>query len=44
MDSSAASSRYNIYSNPHKGLRLALGAVLAAAGRVDHVDVGPLDF
>lgn len=38
MDRSAASSRYNIYSNPHKALRLALGEVLAAAGRVDPRD------
>ncbi len=38
MDSSAGSSRYNIYSSPHKGLRLALGEVLAAAGRLDPRD------
>ncbi len=30
--------RYNIYSNPHKALRLALGELLVAAGRVDPCD------
>lgn len=35
MDPVPVSLRYNIYSHPHKALRLALGEVLAAAGRVD---------
>ncbi|NJD31718.1 MAG: hypothetical protein FIB04_07515 [Gammaproteobacteria bacterium] len=33
-----ARARYNIYSNPHKALRLALGETVAAAGRVDTHD------
>jgi hypothetical protein len=40
-----AKPRYNIYSNPHKAMRLALGEVLVAAGRVDphdDADVGNL--
>jgi len=38
MDRISASPRHNIYSNPHKALRLALGEALAAAGRVDTFD------
>lgn len=34
----ATSFRYDIYSNAHKALRLALGEALAAAGRVDPHD------
>jgi len=34
----ATAARFNIYAYPHKGLRLAFGEVLAAAGRVDPED------
>jgi hypothetical protein len=34
----ATPARFNIYANPHKGLRLAFGEVLTAAGRVDPED------
>jgi hypothetical protein len=38
MDRVPVNPRFNIYSNPHKALRLALGEVLVAAGRVDPRD------